>query len=58
LVKSFRTHVGYGFAESLVKSVSLNFLHLWKIVKKTLLDMRQFASNSMGETERQATIQV
>jgi|GEM_PF-5497310 len=26
--------------------------------KKTLLDMRQFASNSMGETERQATIQV
>ncbi len=48
LVESSIIIAGWGFGESLVKVVSLNFFCKWESLKKALLGLRQFSCNKMG----------
>jgi hypothetical protein len=56
LVKSSATLYCIGFAQSLVKRVSLNFFCKWKSLKKALLGLWQLGGNSVGKAGWEAAI--
>jgi hypothetical protein len=48
LVKCPESLATIGFEESLVKSVSLNFFCIMKVLKKEMLGLRKSGRNSVG----------